>query len=193
MAHQLKTARITAASNASAWPTDEAELEHLLAEFMGLTLDTNYTGRQVALVDATAKMTDDVGWNKDPTTTVGSGEKVAGTAGESVVFGDLVYFKSDGKWWKTDADAVATAGPVRLALAMGTYAGDGAGVFLLRGFAELAGWSFTVGAAQYVSCTAGAMTPTPPSGAADIVRLVGYAHDATTLYFCPDTSWVEVV
>jgi hypothetical protein len=193
MAKQFKTARITGADQVSGGPSVFAAVEAAAAEFGGLTLDTDYTGRQWARVDATAKMTDDVGWNKDPTTAVGSGEKVAGTAGESLVFGDLVYFKSDGKWWKTDADAVATAGPVRLGLAMGTYAGDGAGIFLLRGFAELAGWSFTVGAAQYVSTTAGALQSTAPSGTGDIVRVVGYAHDATTLYFCPDTSWVEVV
>ena len=39
-------------------------------------------------------------------------------AGESVTVMDLVYFKSDGKWWLTDADAAATgAGLLGIALA----------------------------------------------------------------------------
>jgi hypothetical protein len=192
MAKQLYTARITGASSASSWPTDEAALEAAIAEFMGLTLDTNYTGRQLAKVNATACMTDDVTWNKDPGTGVASGEKVAGTAGEILVFGDLVYFKSDGKWWKTDADAAATAGGVCLALALGSYAAEAAGVFLLHGFAESSGWSITVGAALYVSTSPGIMTTTAPSGSGDTVRVVGYGHDATTLYFFPDNAWVEV-
>jgi hypothetical protein len=193
MAKQLKSARITSASDATDWPTAEAAVEAAVAEFGGITLDQDYTGRQWALVDVNARMTDDVGWNKDPTTGVASGEKVAGTAGQILVFGDLVYFNSDGKWWKTDADAAATAGPVRVAMSCGSYAADAAGVFLLRGFAELSTWSGTVGAPLYVSGTAGQFTLTAPSTSGQTVRIVAYCHDVTTIYFCPDSLWVELV
>jgi hypothetical protein len=189
----LKTARITGASSRSAWPTDQAAFEAAVAEHVGATLDASFTSRQNAKVNSSLYMTDDVGWNKDPTTGVASGEKVAGTAGESLVFGNTVYFKSDGKWWKTDADASATAGPVRVAMALGTYAPDATGQFLLRGYAELATWGWTVGAALYLSTTAGELTSTAPSGTADIVRIAAYSQDATTVYFCPDTAYAEIV
>ena len=42
-------------------------------------------------------------------------EGVAGTLGETVAFGEFVYFKaSDSKWWKTKADVTATSGSVRV-------------------------------------------------------------------------------
>jgi hypothetical protein len=133
---------------------------------MGLTLDASYTGRQVAkavLYGAQWRMTDDVQFNKDLAATGTSGEKKVIQVGQDVTFGDVLYLKSDAKWWKAKADAAATAGPVHLALATESVVAD----------------------------TVSAMTHTAPSAAGNIIRIVGYAHGAYLVYFCADSCFVE--
>lgn len=121
-----------------------------------------------------------------------SGEVKTLTAGENVEFGDLCYFKSDSKMWKTDADAEATTkGMIGLALA--TIAADATGKFLLIGYARDDTWAWTIGGLIYVSLTAGALTQTAPSATGDIVRIVGYATHADRMRFCPDDTYIEIV
>lgn len=109
-------------------------------------------------------------------------------AGESLVFGDVVYFKSDEKMWKADADAESTAPGA--AMALGTIAADGTGLFLLLGTVENASWSFTVGGKVYLSTTGGGVTQTAPSGADDVVQLIGIATDTDKLFFNPQMAYV---
>lgn len=111
------------------------------------------------------------------------------TAGESVVSGDLCYLKDDGKMWKADADAEATADTM-LGLATASISADATGNFLIKGRHTTSG--LTVGALQYVSTTAGALTETAPSASGDIVRIAGSAISATVLYFDPDKTFIEV-
>jgi len=50
-----------------------------------------------------------------------TGWKINATAGETVVFPNLCYFKNDGKFWKTDADAAGTTeGLLAIAVAIVT-------------------------------------------------------------------------
>jgi hypothetical protein len=71
------------------------------------------------------------------------------TVGETVAFGDLCYLKSDGKYWKTDANAIeTTTGPLLIALEVIT-AGN-AGKFLKRGYIRKDTWSFSVADVLYV-------------------------------------------
>jgi hypothetical protein len=118
-----------------------------------------------------------------------SGDRTTLTAGENLVFGDLVYIKSDGKMWKTDADAAATMPAVFMALA--TILADAAGLFLLpRSFVRNDAWAWTVGGAIYASTTPGAMTQTQPSGTDDVIQVVGFATHADRMFFMPSPDYI---
>lgn len=118
-----------------------------------------------------------------------AGESMDGTAGEDVVFGSLSYLKSDGKFWKTDADAVGTTKGL-LAIAIATIAADGTGLFALAGYLRDDSWSWTVCAELFVSVTAGAITETAPVAAGDQVRKIGFAITGTIIRFEPDATVV---
>lgn len=121
-----------------------------------------------------------------------SGDIITATAGENVAFGEVCYFKSDGKFWKTDADAEATSKGL-LVMAIATIAGDASGLFLKTGLARDDAWNWTVGAELFLdTATAGGMTATAPSGSTDIVRLVGYGKGADYVEFKPSTMYLEI-
>ena len=111
------------------------------------------------------------------------------TAGEAVADGDLCYLKSDGKFWKADADAAATADGM-LAMCTATIAADATGTFLVYGRYTTTG--LTAGSTYYVSTTLAGITATAPSAAADIVRIVGHALSTTVLFFNPDQTYLEI-
>ena len=119
-----------------------------------------------------------------------TGVKCDFTAGESVVFGEVCYIKSDGKMWKADADAEATS--YCIAIALESISADASGSFLLIGVARDDSWAWTVGSPIYLSTTAGAMTQTAPSGSGDIVQILGIATHADRVYFKPDLVQVEI-
>jgi len=111
------------------------------------------------------------------------------TAGENVSPGDVCYLKSDGKMWKTDANAEATSKGLVL-MAIDTITADNTGTFLVKGKYTTSG--LTAADVMYLSATAGAITNTAPSGSGDIVRIIGYALSTTVLYFNPDKSYLEI-
>lgn len=108
---------------------------------------------------------------------------VAGVAGETLVAGNLVYFKaSDSRWWKADADSAATSDDVVLGIAQGAGVAGGAittGV-LLRGLDQNQS-GLTPGSTYYVSGTAGALSATPGSNNVS----VGVAASATSILLVP--------
>ena len=112
-------------------------------------------------------------------------------AGEALSGGNLAYMKSDGKWWKTDADAEATTKGL-LGVAIAAISANNAGRVLVFGRVSSAGWSWTVGAPIYVSCTAGGLTETAPSGSGDQVRKIGHALSSDTIIFNPDATIIEI-
>jgi len=114
----------------------------------------------------------------------GSGIVIEATVGENVTIGQCLYLKSDGKYWKTDADASATT-LGKLAAALGTIAADATGALLESGYVRDDTWNWTIGGVVYVSTTVGEFTQTAPSGAGDVVRIVGYAVTADVIYFDP--------
>ena len=105
------------------------------------------------------------------------------TAGEGVAFGDVCYRKSDGKWWKADADIDATL-KGELLMAIATILADDEGVFLKMGRARNDAWNWTVGGELWVSTTPGIPTQIKPDNA----RLVGQSEHADYLYFGSDGS-----
>jgi hypothetical protein len=111
--------------------------------------------------------------------------------GESVVFGNLLYFNWTDKEWKlAKADAIGTT--PALAIALETKA-DGATCKLLRmGYIRDDTWDFA-GSMVYLSdATAGATTTTAPSTSEHFVQRVGQAKSADIMYFNPSIDIGEV-
>lgn len=113
------------------------------------------------------------------------------TAGETLVAGNICYLKSDGKYWKTDADAAATS-TGRLLMATTSISADASGLFYKFG-ARWTTTGLTVGVPYFLSLTAGAIvTDTSSFAVGDIIRVVGYAESATVFIFEPSGDWGEV-
>ena len=118
-----------------------------------------------------------------------SGICITGTAGTTLAFGDLIYLAvADSRWELTDADATATAGTPLLGMCVLAAAADGnATKILLQGTirADAKFPALTIGAPAYVGETAGAIQTAIPTGADNVIRVVGRALTADELYFCP--------
>lgn len=119
-----------------------------------------------------------------------SGIKATLTAGENLVIGDVCYIKSDGKLWKADASAIATASAVAIALA--TISADASGVFGMHGLLRKDSlYALTIGGLVYLSETAGAATQTAPTTTDAVIQVLGVALTADILYFNPQLVQVE--
>jgi hypothetical protein len=113
-------------------------------------------------------------------------------AGYTTAIGDLVYLDPNGRWEEADADATGTSISL-LGIAMEVQSdGVAVNVALSGSFIVDASWSFGVGVPLYVSNTLGAITATKPTGSGDVVRTVGYALTATTIFFAPSSDYVTL-
>ena len=125
-----------------------------------------------------------------------SGDLAMFQAGEDLTAGELVYFKSDGKCWKAVATAAATSRCVAMCVA--SVAADAMGPFLLKGFARFNSEfpTYTVGGVLYTPEAETASKNVPEQGApdtdGDFVQIVGWAVSADAVYFCPDSTVIEV-
>lgn len=125
-----------------------------------------------------------------------TGVTITGTSGYSQAFGDLVYLDpTDSRWEACDANSAAGAdGDARGLIAMVVVAGtDGnACTLLLNGVirADANFPSFTVNNPIYVSETAGDVTQTQPTTTDVVIRIVGAALTADSMYFSPDNTWI---
>lgn len=108
---------------------------------------------------------------------------VAGTAGETVAAGEMVYFDATDKEWKlTDASASATSENVLLGVAQGAGTnGNPISGGVLRHGLDKNQSGMTVGAKQFLSDTGGALAES--AGTKEIS--IGFARTATELYFAP--------
>ena len=116
------------------------------------------------------------------TLTIGSNVASLATAGEDLTAGELVYLKSDGKWWLCDADTVATINAVILGICQTTTSADASitdGV-LLKGV-DTNQTGMTLGEIMYASNTAGAIS----SSVGTSTKAIGVARTASNLYFDP--------
>jgi hypothetical protein len=103
----------------------------------------------------------------------------------------LLYLKSDGKWWKADANAAATMPGLRMALESKTA--DQTCSMLVGGRVRDDDWNWTVGGLIFASAAAvGGLTQTPPNGSTDVVQIVGVAYHADKMIFAPETDSSEV-
>lgn len=117
-----------------------------------------------------------------------SGITIAGTAGTTLAFGDLVYLAAaDSRWELADADSATTSDRL-LGMCVLAAASDGSATrLLLMGNirADAAFPTMTIGSAMYVGETAGDIQVAIPTGADNVIRRVGYALTADELYFNP--------
>ena len=104
------------------------------------------------------------------------------TFGEALTRGQVAYLKSDGKWWKAQANAETTStGDIGIPLDTGT-----SGRILKLGYIEVSTWNWIPGSPVYLSATsAGGLTQTRPGGAGTVVRVIGYPTTPTVLYLDP--------
>lgn len=117
-----------------------------------------------------------------------SGITIAGTAGTTLAFGDLVYLAAaDSRWELADADAATTADRLLGMVVLAAAADGDPTVLLLMGTirADAAFPALTIGSPVYVGETAGDVQTAIPTGADNVIRRVGYALTADELYFNP--------
>ena len=116
-----------------------------------------------------------------------SGTVVNMTYGESLVPGNVVYFKSDGCVWKADANAAGLYPAMGIALE--TYS-SGSHKVLLEGVIRDDTWTWTVGGVVYLDIAAGGMTQTQPSAANDVIQVLGIATHADRMFFRPSFDYI---
>lgn len=104
----------------------------------------------------------------------------------SVAVYKLVYATATG-YNLADADQATTMPVVGMCLEAGT----GTRLVMLRGVIRYDTWAWTVGGKLYCGLT-GELTHTAPSTNPDVVQVVGYAIDADTIDFNPDSTIVTV-
>ncbi len=126
-----------------------------------------------------------------------SGIVEAGTAWATLAFWDLVYLAvADSRWELTDADAAATAGPVKLWMCVLAAASDGDPTTILlfgKIRADAAFPTLTIGAPAYVSTSPWDIQVAQPSGTDHVVRIVGYANTADELFFNPSQDFITLI
>jgi hypothetical protein len=124
-----------------------------------------------------------------------TGITVAGTAGYTQAFGDLVYLDpTDSRWEAADANSASGAdGDARGLLGMVVVAGtDGnACTILLHGIirADAKFPSFTINNPIYASETAGSVTQTQPTTTDVVIRVVGFALTADEMFLNPSSDY----
>lgn len=111
-------------------------------------------------------------------------------AGENLTAQASIYFKeSDGRWWNTDADTLATVSNVVQGIALSTVTTGNSFQVAISGPVSLT--STVAGTRYYVSSTAGALTTTAPSAPA-FVRLVGIGLPSNKLLLCPPSTLAQM-
>ena len=123
-----------------------------------------------------------------PRDVMASGTIISLTANEAQAVGDVCRIASDGKAAISSASAIATSSVVVMQIDTGKY--------LLHGVARNDAWNWTVGGIIYLSVTGttgNTLTQTAPSGANEVIQVVGIATHADRIYFNPQLVQVEHV
>ena len=144
-----------------------------------------------------AALPENVSIQLDPALTDGtySGITETGTAGAALAFGDLCYLAvADSRWELADSSAPATSiGKLGICVLVAT--GDGEATKMLiygKVRANTTFPSMTVAAPVFISETAGDVTSTAPTTSNAVVRIIGSASTADSLFFNPDCSYGEL-
>jgi hypothetical protein len=109
---------------------------------------------------------------------------------EAVSFGDLLSYEFSTGYY-IDANASdSTSVPARVIVCEDTT-GSGQCELLTYGIITNSSWSWSEGDI-YVDTISGTMTQTAPSGTGEFVQIVGYALTATSIFFDPDKTVIEL-
>jgi len=120
-----------------------------------------------------------------------SGLEDSQLVGETVVFGNLLYFDWTAKQWKiADADASVTVPGLRIALESKTTGQTC--LMLVKGYIRDDSAFEFAGSMVYASATAGAITSTAPSTTGQQLQRVGVAKSADILFFDPSIDVGEI-
>jgi hypothetical protein len=117
-------------------------------------------------------------------------------AGESMAELFSVYMHTDGKWYKTDADAAASSTSM---LGVHLYSGSTVAanspllVAIGCAFVRDDTFNWTPGATIYLGTGTGSWTATAPSGTDDVIRVVGFAVTADVVWFCPSADYITAI
>jgi len=127
-----------------------------------------------------------------------TGITVTGTAGETLVFGDVIVLDvTASKWFKGDVSiAAGNDGDLRGGTGMCVLAAaaDSATTILLTGIcrADVKFPTLTVGSVVYAT-TSGDITKTQPTTANHIIKVLGYALTTHEIYFNPSPDYITHV
>jgi hypothetical protein len=105
---------------------------------------------------------------------------------------NVVSINSSSQWLHADADAAATRA---FGVAVSTATTGNAVSVLTQGTVRNDAWNWTVGGTVYLSTdpsTTSGMTQTAPTGASDVVQLIGYALTADIIYVNISGEYLEV-
>lgn len=178
---------------------DDTKGKLILSTHTGSSLTTAVTINELqeATFAATTFFNKGISFDSSPADENVSGITAAFTAGEALERGEVVYFKAaDSKMWKAVATAAATSRCV--AMAAEDISADAVGAFLLEGFCQDNGTfpTYTVGGVLYTPEAEQGSQNTPeqaaPDSDGDFVQILGWAVDANTVYFKPDSTVIEV-
>lgn len=115
------------------------------------------------------------------------------TATSVTAFGKVCYINASGEAALADADAIATSGACVICVETAGIDAAASGKFLIIGSARDNAWAWTIGGLIYLSTAVGTMTQTAPSGANDVIQVLGVALNADTILFNPQLVMVEHV
>jgi len=127
-----------------------------------------------------------------------SGIAEAGTAGATLVFGDICYLAvGDSRWELANAVAASSSGG-KIGICVLAASGDGESTKMLLYGKIRAGTvfpTFTVAAPVYISAAvAGDIVVAAPTGTTNfVVRRIGFGNTDDELFFCPENSYVVLV
>ena len=119
--------------------------------------------------------------------------KITLTANENQAFGDVCRIDSAGEAAIADASAFSTSSA--LFMCLDTVTTGNPASYLALGIARDDTWAWTVGGIVYLSTTGttgNTLTQTAPSGAGEIVQVLGVATHADRMYFKPELIQIEV-
>ena len=123
-----------------------------------------------------------------------TGITIAGTAGATLAFGDLIYLAAvDSRWELADASAASTSGNVMLGICVLAAAADAdpTTVLLVGNIrADAAFPALTISAQVYVSETAGDIVVAQPTTTDAVIRVVGRALTADEIFFNPSNDYI---
>ena len=117
----------------------------------------------------------------------GGGFKATFVAAEDIAIGEACYMNAAGQIALADASTAATA-KTMVVMALSAVSLGGTGQFLLWGYHYLPG--VVSGDVIYLSITPGVVSNIPPTGSAEVVRVIGYATTTDQIFLSPDKTWM---